>query len=56
MKTVVCILNVKDELLENGDFTTEMGWVESSGIYLKDYSTDKNVAIAFKDGFHVICE
>lgn len=53
-KTVVAILSVEDETLENGTFETEMGCIEESGIYLRDYTESADAKVTYKDDGHVL--
>lgn len=54
-KTVVAILSVDENLLEDGRFSSEMGQMEENGIFLRDYTENAgDVAIAYANGEHVI--
>ena len=46
-KTVVAILSVEEETLENGTFETEMGCIEESGIYLRDYTESADAKVTY---------
>lgn len=54
-KTVVAVLSVDENLLEDGRFSSEMGWVEESGIFLRDYTEETNsVTVVYANGEHTI--